>query len=130
MADESDMHPMTKKKNHTSNDNKQQSHSKSYKRLKKNIKEVHKDVSALTSIVCKMDDTINKQSLELSEMKQMLERLLEVTLGFFGFTANLVGVNYPLLGWIRLDANLNKNFSYISGNGMARGRPASGKKGA
>ncbi|TYK15331.1 Ulp1-like peptidase [Cucumis melo var. makuwa] len=77
VADESVMHPMTKKKSRTSNDNKHQGHSKSYERLKKNIKEVHKDVSALTSIVCKMDDTIRKQSLEPSEMKQMLKRLLQ-----------------------------------------------------
>ncbi|KAA0039479.1 Ulp1-like peptidase [Cucumis melo var. makuwa] len=77
VADESEMHPMTKKKSCRSNDKKQQSHSKSYKILKKNIKEVHKDVSALTSIVCRMDDTIRKQSLELSEIKQILERLLQ-----------------------------------------------------
>ncbi|KAA0063196.1 Ulp1-like peptidase [Cucumis melo var. makuwa] len=76
VADESEMHPMTKKKSHRSNDKKQQSHSKSYKTLKKNIKEVNKDVSALTSIVCRMDDTIKKQSLELFEMKQILERFL------------------------------------------------------
>ncbi|KAA0035385.1 Ulp1-like peptidase [Cucumis melo var. makuwa] len=73
VADESEMHSMTMKKSRRSNDKEQQSHSKSYKTLKKNIKEVHKDVSALTSIVCRMDDTIRKQSLKLSEMKQILE---------------------------------------------------------
>ncbi|KAL0544793.1 hypothetical protein IC582_019918 [Cucumis melo] len=72
------MHPMTKKKSRRSNYKEQQSHSKSYKRLKKDVKEVHKDVSVLTSIVCRMDDTIRKQSLELSEMKQMVERLLQI----------------------------------------------------
>ncbi|TYK09796.1 Ulp1-like peptidase [Cucumis melo var. makuwa] len=77
VADESEMHPMTKKKSRRSNYKEQQSHSKSYTRLKKDVKEVHKDVSVLTSIVCRMDDTIRKQSLELSEMKQMLERLLQ-----------------------------------------------------
>ncbi|KAA0067360.1 Ulp1-like peptidase [Cucumis melo var. makuwa] len=62
VADESEMHPMTKKKSRRSNDKEQQSHSKFYKTLKKNIKEVHKDVSALTFIVCRMDDIIKKQS--------------------------------------------------------------------
>ncbi|KAL0557003.1 hypothetical protein IC582_005521 [Cucumis melo] len=55
----------------------EQSHSKSYKKLRKEIKEVRKDLSTLTSIVCRMDDTITKQSLELYEMKQMLERLVQ-----------------------------------------------------
>ena len=82
VVDESDMHSMTKKKSRKSNDKEQQSHSKSYKRLKKDIIEVHKNVSALTSIVCKMDDTIKKQPLKLSEMKQMLERLLKVNFVF------------------------------------------------
>ncbi|KAA0035263.1 Ulp1-like peptidase [Cucumis melo var. makuwa] len=77
VTDESEMHPMTRKKSCRSNNKEQQSHSKSYKRLKKDIKEFHKDVSALTSIVCRMDDTFKKQSLELSEMKQMLKRLLQ-----------------------------------------------------
>ncbi|KAL0537093.1 hypothetical protein IC582_026063 [Cucumis melo] len=62
-----------------SNEKEQQIHSKSYKKLKKKIKEVHKDLSTLTSIVSRMDDTIRKQSLELSEMKQMLERLVQGT---------------------------------------------------
>ncbi|KAA0067061.1 Ulp1-like peptidase [Cucumis melo var. makuwa] len=66
VADEFEMHPMTKKKSHRSNDKEQQSHSKSYKALKKNIKEVHKDESALTSIVCRMDDTIRKEHQEES----------------------------------------------------------------
>ncbi|KAL0548557.1 hypothetical protein IC582_013011 [Cucumis melo] len=74
------MHPITNKKrcrSKKSNDKKQQSHSKSYKKLKNEIKEVRKDLSTLTSIVCRMDDTIRKQSLELFEMKQMLERLVQ-----------------------------------------------------
>ncbi|TYK21288.1 MuDRA-like transposase [Cucumis melo var. makuwa] len=78
--DHSEMHPITNKKHcrsKKSNDKEQQSHSKSYKKLKKEIKEVRKDLSTLTSIVCRMDDTIRKQSLELSEMKLMLERLVE-----------------------------------------------------
>ncbi|KAL4017168.1 hypothetical protein IC575_024844 [Cucumis melo] len=78
VADQSEMHPITNKKrciSKKSNDKEEQSHSKSYKKLKKKIKEVRKDLSTLTSIVCRMDDTITKQSLELYEMKQMLERL-------------------------------------------------------
>ncbi|KAL4035321.1 hypothetical protein IC575_004005 [Cucumis melo] len=74
------MHPITNKKrcrSKKSNDKEQQSHSKSYKKLKKEIKEVRKDLSTLTSIARRMDDTIRKQSLELSEMKQMLERLVQ-----------------------------------------------------
>ncbi|KAL4011062.1 hypothetical protein IC575_028108 [Cucumis melo] len=80
MADQSEMHPITNKKccrSKKSNDKEQQSHSKSYKKLKNKIKEVRKDLSTLTSIVCRMDDIIRKQSLELSEMKQMLERLVQ-----------------------------------------------------
>ncbi|TYK21983.1 Ulp1-like peptidase [Cucumis melo var. makuwa] len=80
VADQSEMHPITKKKHcrsKKSNDKEEQSHSKSYKKLKKEIKEVRKDLSTLTSIVCRMDDTITKQSLELYEMKQMLERLVQ-----------------------------------------------------
>uniref|UniRef100_A0A9I9E327 Ubiquitin-like protease family profile domain-containing protein n=1 Tax=Cucumis melo TaxID=3656 RepID=A0A9I9E327_CUCME len=79
VADQSEMHPITKKKHcrsKKSNDKEEQSHSKSYKKLKKEIKEVRKDLSTLTSIVW-MDDTITKQSLELYEMKQMLERLVQ-----------------------------------------------------
>ncbi|KAL0544528.1 hypothetical protein IC582_019645 [Cucumis melo] len=74
------MHPITKKKHFRSkksNDKEKQSHSKSYKKLKKEIKEVCKDLSTLISIVCRMDDTITKQSLELYEMKQILERLVQ-----------------------------------------------------
>ena len=85
VADESEMHPITKKKHFRSkksNDKEEQSHSKSYKKLKKEIKEVRKDLSTLTSIVCRMDDTITKQSLELYEMKQMLERLVQVKFVF------------------------------------------------
>ncbi|KAA0038330.1 Ulp1-like peptidase [Cucumis melo var. makuwa] len=81
VADKSEMHPITKKKHFRSkksNDKEEQSHSKSYKNLKKEIKEVRKDLSTLTSIVCRMDDRITKQSLELYEMKQMLERLVQV----------------------------------------------------
>ncbi|KAA0054420.1 MuDRA-like transposase [Cucumis melo var. makuwa] len=80
VADESEMHPITKKKHFRSkksNDKEEQSHSKSYKKLKKEIKEVRKDLSTPTSIVCRMDDTITKQSLELYEMKQILERLVQ-----------------------------------------------------
>ncbi|KAL0537373.1 hypothetical protein IC582_026351 [Cucumis melo] len=80
VADESEMHPITKKKHFRSkksNDKEEQSHSKSYKKLKKEIKEVRKDLSTLTSIVCRMDDAITKQSLELYEMKQILERLVQ-----------------------------------------------------
>ncbi|KAL4018200.1 hypothetical protein IC575_021790 [Cucumis melo] len=74
------LHPITKKKHFRSkksNDKEEQSHSKSYKKLKKEIKEVRKDLSTLTSTGCRMDDTITKQSLELYEMKQMLERLVQ-----------------------------------------------------
>ncbi|TYJ97376.1 Ulp1-like peptidase [Cucumis melo var. makuwa] len=80
VADQSEMHSITNKKycrSKKSNDKEQQSHSKSYKKLKKEIKDVRKDLSTLTSIVCRMDDTIREQSLELSEMKQMLERLVQ-----------------------------------------------------
>ncbi|KAA0040981.1 hypothetical protein E5676_scaffold228G00170 [Cucumis melo var. makuwa] len=35
----------------------------------------------------------------------------EVTLEFLGFTASVVGVNSPLLGWIHLDIDLNKDCS-------------------
>ncbi|KAL0540305.1 hypothetical protein IC582_024540 [Cucumis melo] len=80
VADQSEMHPITNKKrcrSKKSNDKEKQSHSKSYKKLKKKIKEVRKDLSTLTSIVCRMDDTITKQSLKLYEMKQMLERLVQ-----------------------------------------------------
>ncbi|KAL0536262.1 hypothetical protein IC582_025205 [Cucumis melo] len=79
VADQSEMHPITNKKRCKSkkfNEKEQQSHSKSYKKLKKETKEVRKDLFTLTSIVCRMDDTIRKQSLELSEMKQMLVRLV------------------------------------------------------
>ncbi|KAL0544319.1 hypothetical protein IC582_019432 [Cucumis melo] len=78
VPDQSEMHPITNKKHcrsKKSNDKEQQSHSQSYKKLKKEIKEVRKDLSTLTSIVYKMDNTIRKQSLEPSEMKQMLEIL-------------------------------------------------------
>ncbi|KAL4021088.1 hypothetical protein IC575_019877 [Cucumis melo] len=74
------MHPITNKKccrSKKSNDKEQQSHSKSIKKLKNEIKEVRKDLSTLTSMVSRMDGTIRKQSLELSEMKQMLERLVQ-----------------------------------------------------
>ncbi|KAA0048756.1 Ulp1-like peptidase [Cucumis melo var. makuwa] len=85
MADQSEMHPITNKKrcrSKKSNDKEQQSHSKSYKKLKNEIKEVRKDLSTPTSIVSRMDDTIRKQSLELFEMKQMLERLVQVKFVF------------------------------------------------
>ncbi|KAA0037236.1 hypothetical protein E5676_scaffold832G00090 [Cucumis melo var. makuwa] len=54
----------------------------------------------------------------------------EVTLEFWGFTPSALGANSPLLGWNRLDVEFNKDFSYSSGKGMARGRPARGKKDA
>ncbi|KAA0046515.1 uncharacterized protein E6C27_scaffold114G00130 [Cucumis melo var. makuwa] len=38
--------------------------------------------------------------------------------------------DFRRLRWIRLDADLNKDFSYISGKGNARDRPARGKKDA
>ncbi|KAL0534837.1 hypothetical protein IC582_029134 [Cucumis melo] len=80
VAEQSEMHPITNKKRcrlKKSNDEEQQSHSKSYKKLKNEIKEVRKNLSILTSIVCRMDDTIRKQPLELFEMKQMFERLIQ-----------------------------------------------------
>ncbi|KAA0067946.1 SH3 domain-containing protein C23A1.17-like [Cucumis melo var. makuwa] len=40
----------------------------------------------------------------------------EVTLRFWGVTASVVGANSPLFGWIRLDVELNKDFSYSSVN--------------
>ncbi|KAA0051543.1 pol protein [Cucumis melo var. makuwa] len=42
----------------------------------------------------------------------------EVTLRFWGVTTSVVGANSPLFGWIRLDVELNKNFSYSSGKGF------------
>lgn len=42
-----------------------QNNLKSYEQLKDEIKEFCKDVFTLTFIVCKMDETINKQALEL-----------------------------------------------------------------
>ncbi|KAA0026032.1 gag-protease polyprotein [Cucumis melo var. makuwa] len=39
----------------------------------------------------------------------------EVTLEFMSVTASVVGTNSPLFGWIRLDVELNKDFSYSSG---------------
>ncbi|TYK26210.1 hypothetical protein E5676_scaffold111G001390 [Cucumis melo var. makuwa] len=41
-----------------------------------------------------------------------------VTLEFWGFTTSTVGANSPLLGWIRVDVELNKDFSYSSGKGF------------
>ncbi|TYK21847.1 ty3-gypsy retrotransposon protein [Cucumis melo var. makuwa] len=37
-----------------------------------------------------------------------LEGVRELTLEFLGFTAGLIGDSSPLLGWIRLDADLNE----------------------
>ncbi|KAA0040200.1 hypothetical protein E5676_scaffold190G00240 [Cucumis melo var. makuwa] len=42
----------------------------------------------------------------------------EVTLRFWGVTASVVGANSPLFGWIRLNVELNKDFSYSSGKGF------------
>ncbi|TYJ97629.1 Ulp1-like peptidase [Cucumis melo var. makuwa] len=91
VANQSEMHPITNKKRcrlKKSNDKEQQSHSKSYKKLKKEIKEVRKNLSTLTSIVCRMDDTIRKQPLELSEMKQMLS--------YVDTSNHVVGISLPL----------------------------------
>ncbi|KAL4026615.1 hypothetical protein IC575_015051 [Cucumis melo] len=85
VADQFEMHPITNKKrcrSKKSNEKEQQSHSQSYKKVKKDVKEVRKDLSTLTSIVSRMDDTIRKHSLELSEIKQMLERLVQVNFFF------------------------------------------------
>ncbi|TYK23461.1 MuDRA-like transposase [Cucumis melo var. makuwa] len=107
VADQSEMHPITNKKrcrSKKSNDKEQQSHSKSYKKLKKEIKEVRKDLSTLTSIVCRMDDTIRKKSLKLSEMKQMLERLVQES----GSDISIDGRDTDLLMTIKdISDNLN-----------------------
>ncbi|KAA0056322.1 hypothetical protein E5676_scaffold11G001010 [Cucumis melo var. makuwa] len=66
----------------------------------------------------------------LNRTSHSLLRVRDVTLEFMGFTRSVVGANSPLLGWIRLDIELNRNFSYILGKGMARGRPARDKKDA
>ncbi|TYK27672.1 hypothetical protein E5676_scaffold569G00130 [Cucumis melo var. makuwa] len=42
----------------------------------------------------------------------------EVTLRFWGVMASVVGRNSPLFGWICLDVELNKDFSYTSGKGF------------
>ncbi|KAA0060063.1 hypothetical protein E6C27_scaffold160G00260 [Cucumis melo var. makuwa] len=42
----------------------------------------------------------------------------EETLEFRSVTASVVGTNSPLFGWIRLNVELNKEFSYISGKGF------------
>ncbi|KAA0041631.1 hypothetical protein E5676_scaffold242G00130 [Cucumis melo var. makuwa] len=47
----------------------------------------------------------------------------DVTLRFSGVTASVVGANSPLFGWIRLDVELNKNFSYSSGKGFSTTGP-------
>ncbi|TYK17672.1 hypothetical protein E5676_scaffold2434G00010 [Cucumis melo var. makuwa] len=49
--------------------------------------------------------------------------VVEVTLKFRSFTVSAVGANSPLLGWIHLFADLNKDFSYISGKGFLTTRP-------
>ncbi|TYK09527.1 hypothetical protein E5676_scaffold757G00030 [Cucumis melo var. makuwa] len=44
-------------------------------------------------------------------------------LEFWDCTTSVVGANSPLFGWIRLDVELNKDLSYISGTvsfGIAR----------
>ncbi|KAA0034011.1 hypothetical protein E5676_scaffold1418G00150 [Cucumis melo var. makuwa] len=45
-------------------------------------------------------------------------RVSEVTLRFWGITASVVGANSPLFGGIRLDVELNKDFSYSLGKGF------------
>ncbi|KAL0560731.1 hypothetical protein IC582_001144 [Cucumis melo] len=111
VADQSEMHPTTNKKrciSKKSNDKEQQSHSKFYKKLKNEIKEVRKDLSTLNSIVCMMDDTIRKQSLELSEMKQMLERLVREHQEESGSDISIDGRDADLLMTIRdISDNLN-----------------------
>ncbi|TYK26816.1 hypothetical protein E5676_scaffold260G00010 [Cucumis melo var. makuwa] len=47
-----------------------------------------------------------------------LSRVSEVTLRFWGVATSVVGTNSPLFGWIRLDVELNKDFSYSSGKGF------------
>ncbi|KAA0051540.1 ty3-gypsy retrotransposon protein [Cucumis melo var. makuwa] len=47
-------------------------------------------------------------------VKSKTSRVNEVTLKFWGVTASVVGANSPLFGWIRLDVELNKDFSYSS----------------
>ncbi|TYK29872.1 hypothetical protein E5676_scaffold208G001230 [Cucumis melo var. makuwa] len=42
----------------------------------------------------------------------------EEMLEFRSVTASVVGTNSPLFEWIRLDVELNKEFSYISGKGF------------
>ncbi|KAA0061988.1 hypothetical protein E6C27_scaffold89G002930 [Cucumis melo var. makuwa] len=42
----------------------------------------------------------------------------EVTLRFCGVTTSVIGANSPLFEWIRLDVELNKDFSYSSGKGF------------
>ncbi|KAA0060713.1 hypothetical protein E6C27_scaffold496G00190 [Cucumis melo var. makuwa] len=75
-----------------------------------------------------------------------LKGVRELTLEFLGFTAGLIGDSSPLLGWIRLDANLNEILATSHDHetdmcilrdhetpmckGMARGRPTRGKKDA
>ncbi|KAL0544197.1 hypothetical protein IC582_019310 [Cucumis melo] len=107
VVDQSETHPITNKKrcrSKKSNDKEQQSHSKSYKKLKNEIKELRKDLSTLTSIVSRMDETIKNRSLELSEMKQMLERLVQE----FGSDISIDGRDANLLLTIRdISDNLN-----------------------
>ncbi|KAA0056414.1 filamentous growth regulator 23-like [Cucumis melo var. makuwa] len=81
VVDKSKTHRVTNKKCLRSNDKPEQSHLKSYKKIKNDINKVRKDLSTLTSIVCRMDHAIRKQSLELSEIKYMLERLVQVNFG-------------------------------------------------
>ena len=77
-----EINPKPTKKCQRSNDEYERSHSKSSKRLNKEIKEVRKDVSTLTSIVCRMDDKLRKLSLKLSEIKPILQILVQVNFDF------------------------------------------------
>ncbi|KAA0056202.1 hypothetical protein E6C27_scaffold431G00300 [Cucumis melo var. makuwa] len=63
----------------------------------------------------------------------------EVTFEFRNFTASAVETNSPLLGWIRLDVDLNEILAtskmvlyrlWGNGKGTVRGRPTRGRKDA
>ncbi|TYK05034.1 gag-protease polyprotein [Cucumis melo var. makuwa] len=47
-------------------------------------------------------------------VRSKTSRVREVTFRFWGVTTSVVGANSPLFGWIRLDVELNKDFSYSS----------------
>ena len=73
----------TNNKRPRSNDKSEWRRSKFYKKkLNNKIKEVHKKLSALTFVICKMDDTIRKQALDLYEIQKMLNNLVQVKFNF------------------------------------------------